>query len=77
MPEERAPIWRCFPAHPFSSPSSPSRAIPCERTPSISRPLAREAAALPPSSSKVGPRSAGAEPGPACYDRGGSEPTLT
>jgi N-methylhydantoinase A len=26
---------------------------------------------------KVGPRSAGAEPGPACYDRGGSEPTLT
>jgi N-methylhydantoinase A len=26
---------------------------------------------------KVGPQSAGAEPGPACYDRGGSEPTLT
>jgi N-methylhydantoinase A len=26
---------------------------------------------------KVGPRSAGAEPGPACYDRGGGEPTLT
>ena len=26
---------------------------------------------------KVGPRSAGAAPGPACYDRGGSEPTLT
>jgi len=26
---------------------------------------------------KVGPRSAGADPGPACYDRGGSEPTLT
>jgi N-methylhydantoinase A len=26
---------------------------------------------------KVGPRSAGAEPGPACYDRGGSAPTLT
>ena len=26
---------------------------------------------------KVGPHSAGAEPGPACYDRGGSEPTLT
>ena len=25
----------------------------------------------------VGPRSAGAEPGPACYDRGGSEPTVT
>ncbi len=25
----------------------------------------------------VGPRSAGAEPGPACYGRGGSEPTLT
>lgn len=26
---------------------------------------------------KVGPRSAGADPGPACYDRGGTEPTLT
>jgi N-methylhydantoinase A len=25
----------------------------------------------------VGPRSAGAEPGPVCYDRGGTEPTLT
>ncbi|HEY3279989.1 MAG TPA: hydantoinase/oxoprolinase family protein [Gemmatimonadales bacterium] len=26
---------------------------------------------------KVGPRSAGAEPGPACYGRGGKEPTVT
>jgi N-methylhydantoinase A len=26
---------------------------------------------------RVGPRSAGADPGPACYDRGGTEPTLT
>ncbi|MGH9209117.1 MAG: hydantoinase/oxoprolinase family protein [Acidimicrobiales bacterium] len=26
---------------------------------------------------KVGPRSAGAEPGPLCYGRGGTEPTLT
>lgn len=26
---------------------------------------------------KVGPRSAGAEPGPACYGRGGEEPTIT
>jgi N-methylhydantoinase A len=26
---------------------------------------------------KVGPQSAGANPGPACYGRGGSEPTLT
>lgn len=26
---------------------------------------------------KVGPRSAGAEPGPVCYDAGGSEPTVT
>jgi N-methylhydantoinase A len=26
---------------------------------------------------KVGPQSAGANPGPACYDRGGSAPTLT
>src|SRR5262249_56742428 len=25
----------------------------------------------------VGPRSAGAEPGPACYGRGGTEPTVT
>src|SRR5581483_1858175 len=26
---------------------------------------------------RVGPRSAGAQPGPACYGRGGSEPTVT
>jgi N-methylhydantoinase A len=26
---------------------------------------------------KVGPKSAGADPGPACYDRGGQEPTIT
>lgn len=26
---------------------------------------------------RMGPRSAGADPGPACYDRGGSEPTST
>ncbi len=26
---------------------------------------------------RVGPRSAGAEPGPACYGRGGAEPTVT
>jgi N-methylhydantoinase A len=26
---------------------------------------------------KVGPRSAGADPGPACYDRGNEEPTVT
>lgn len=26
---------------------------------------------------KVGPQSAGSEPGPVCYDRGGSEPTVT
>jgi N-methylhydantoinase A len=26
---------------------------------------------------QVGPQSAGAEPGPACYDRGGTEPTVT
>jgi N-methylhydantoinase A len=26
---------------------------------------------------KVGPRSAGAEPGPVCYSRGGTEPTIT
>jgi N-methylhydantoinase A len=26
---------------------------------------------------RVGPRSAGAEPGPACYERGGAEPTVT
>ena len=26
---------------------------------------------------KVGPRSAGAKPGPACYERGGSKPTVT
>ena len=26
---------------------------------------------------QVGPRSAGADPGPACYDRGGSQPTVT
>ncbi len=26
---------------------------------------------------RVGPRSAGANPGPACYGRGGTEPTVT
>ena len=26
---------------------------------------------------RVGPRSAGAEPGPACYGKGGEEPTVT
>ena len=26
---------------------------------------------------KVGPRSAGADPGPVCYGRGGTEPTVT
>src|SRR5690606_15275464 len=26
---------------------------------------------------RVGPRSAGAEPGPACYGKGGTEPTVT
>lgn len=26
---------------------------------------------------RLGPRSAGADPGPACYDRGGTEPTVT
>jgi len=26
---------------------------------------------------RIGPRSAGADPGPACYDRGGSQPTIT
>jgi N-methylhydantoinase A len=26
---------------------------------------------------RVGPRSAGADPGPACYDRGGTSPSLT
>src|SRR5262249_56400376 len=26
---------------------------------------------------KVGPRSAGADPGPACYDRGNDQPTVT
>ncbi|OFE14852.1 5-oxoprolinase [Humibacillus sp. DSM 29435] len=31
----------------------------------------------PQGSLKVGPQSAGAEPGPLCYDQGGSEPTIT
>jgi N-methylhydantoinase A len=31
----------------------------------------------PGSALRVGPRSAGAEPGPACYGRGGEEPTVT
>jgi N-methylhydantoinase A len=35
------------------------------------------AAVLPPSRLEVGPRSAGAEPGPVCYGRGGAEPTVT
>jgi N-methylhydantoinase A len=35
------------------------------------------AAVLAPSRLEVGPRSAGAEPGPVCYGRGGEEPTVT
>jgi N-methylhydantoinase A len=35
------------------------------------------AAVIAPSRLEVGPRSAGAEPGPACYGRGGEEPTVT
>jgi N-methylhydantoinase A len=35
------------------------------------------AAVLAPSRLQVGPRSAGAEPGPACYGRGGEDPTVT
>ncbi len=35
------------------------------------------AAVLPPSRLEVGPRSAGAEPGPVCYGHGGVEPTVT
>jgi N-methylhydantoinase A len=35
------------------------------------------AAVLAPSRLAVGPRSAGAEPGPVCYGRGGEEPTVT
>ncbi|MEO6999155.1 MAG: hydantoinase/oxoprolinase family protein [Terracoccus sp.] len=31
----------------------------------------------PQGSLKVGPQSAGAEPGPLCYDKGGSDPTIT
>src|SRR5919109_831730 len=33
--------------------------------------------ALSPGRLEVGPRSAGAEPGPICYGRGGDEPTVT
>jgi N-methylhydantoinase A len=35
------------------------------------------AAVLAPNRLEVGPRSAGAEPGPACYGHGGAEPTVT
>jgi N-methylhydantoinase A len=35
------------------------------------------AAVLAPSRLEVGPRSAGAQPGPVCYGRGGEEPTVT
>ncbi len=35
------------------------------------------ATVLAPGRLEVGPRSAGAEPGPACYGRGGEEPTVT
>ena len=38
---------------------------------------ARSAGATPAGRSASGPRSAGAEPGPACYGRGGTEPTVT
>ena len=38
---------------------------------------ARSPGATPGGALRVGPRSAGAEPGPACYGRGGTEPTVT
>ena len=53
--------WRCRCSR--STPSAPAAA----RSPGATR-----GGAL-----RVGPRSAGADPGPACYGRGGTEPTVT
>ena len=58
-----------------------SRAGSCSCRWSTSTPsapaAARSAGATRGGALRVGPRSAGAEPGPACYGRGGSEPTVT
>ena len=74
------PTWRCCRAGRCSSRKCRWRGIRCARIRSISRPSAPAAAASPSVELgvlKVGPQSAGANPGPACYGRGGSEPTLT
>ena len=43
-----------------------------------SRPAAaRSRGSIAPASLRVGPKSAGADPGPVCYGRGGTEPTVT
>ena len=65
-----------------SSPAKPPcTAIRSRRRCSTSTPSARAAARSPISTAggllKVGPRSAGADPGPVCYGRGNDEPTVT
>ena len=50
---------------------------PSSTSPRSARAAAASSASTPRGSVAVGPRSAGADPGPACYGRGGTEPTLT
>ena len=59
--DRRAARWRCRCSR--SIPSAPA--------------AARSPGATPAARLRVGPRSAGADPGPACYGRGGTEPTVT
>ena len=57
----RAGRWRCR----------------CSRSTRWARAAARSPGAIAGGALRVGPRSAGADPGPACYGRGGTEPTVT
>ena len=71
----------CSTARPRRPPSDRSAATPCGSRRSTSTPSAPAAArsptSIPGGALLVGPRSAGADPGPACYGRGGTEPTVT
>ena len=64
-----------------SGPSARSPAIPCASRASRSRRSAPAVAAspgsIPAARCASGPQSAGAHPGPACYGRGGTAPTVT
>ena len=61
-----------------SSSSTTASSTRCRpRSPASARAAARSCRSTRAGEIQVGPGSAGAEPGPACYGRGGTEPTMT